>query len=245
MPSASMLSDHRVLPLAADGDASSEVLQASTRSRLWGQPADVHAACARRALALLACTAFAEDAPADTPTGSLLIPGNEKDYSNMLTALMETQHSVLQKVHGVDSPQVALSTSLVSLQTSVRLAFPLWPPARHCSTFTLHICPLYAHVASLLGARQQPPHRVPACAAPVHTISCSRRLVHCACAWTVQERSWSLGAGRARGLLIVLTRRAPPGMRAGQQFHRQSDQRVLHLPPIHPDRAILLHRAAG
>ena len=38
----------------------------------------------------------------------------------MLSALMDTQHKMLQKTHGVDSPQVALSTSLVQLQTTVR-----------------------------------------------------------------------------------------------------------------------------
>ena len=103
----------------------------------------------RRALALLACTAFAEDAPAATPTGSLLIPGTEKDYSNMLTALMETQHSVLQKVHGVDSPQVALSTSLVSLQSTVRLAPPLNARAAH--SLCLHPCVRSACVAPRPG----------------------------------------------------------------------------------------------
>ena len=67
-----------------------------------------------RALALLACAVHA------SPSGSLLIPNDEKDFSSMLSALMESQHSVLQKVHGVDSPQVALSTSMLSLQSSVR-----------------------------------------------------------------------------------------------------------------------------
>ena len=77
----------------------------------------------RRALALLACAAHAADS---TPTGNLLIPRDEKDYANMLSALMESQHTVLQKTHGVDSPQVALSSQLLTLQTSVR-AVPLMP----------------------------------------------------------------------------------------------------------------------
>ena len=55
--------------------------------------------------------------PRRSSLGSLC---DEKDYSSKLSALMETQHSMLQKVHGVDSPQVALSTSLLSLQSTVR-----------------------------------------------------------------------------------------------------------------------------
>ena len=51
----------------------------------------------------------------------------------MLSALMESQHTVLQKIHGVDSPQVALSSNLLSLQTSVR-AVPMMP--QNCSTLT-------------------------------------------------------------------------------------------------------------
>ena len=70
-----------------------------------------------RALVLSACNAYAADL---APSGNLLIPNDEKDFSSMLSALMETQHSMLQKVHGVDSPQVALSTSLISLQSTVR-----------------------------------------------------------------------------------------------------------------------------
>lgn len=73
--------------------------------------------CYSRALVLSACTAYAADS---APRGSLLIPKDEKDFSSMLSALMEAQHFMLQKAHGVDSPQVALSTSLLALQSTVR-----------------------------------------------------------------------------------------------------------------------------
>ena len=76
-----------------------------------------HLACDFRVLALQASAARAADS---TPEGKLLIPKDEKDYSNMLSALMDSQHSMLQKTHGVDSPQVALSSNLINLQTSVR-----------------------------------------------------------------------------------------------------------------------------
>ena len=47
------------------------------------------------------------------------MPQTEADYSNFLTTLMDSQHKMLQQVHGVDSPQVALSSTLLDLQGSV------------------------------------------------------------------------------------------------------------------------------
>ena len=119
------------------------------------------AAVCRRALALLACTCHG--GPDSTPTGSLLIPNDEKDYANMLSSLMETQHSVLQKVHGVDSPQVQLSSSLLSLQSTVRRhlhrgAFALCSAVQHsekarhgpcCSCAAGVACPKVVHTGSL------------------------------------------------------------------------------------------------
>lgn len=55
------------------------------------------------------------------------MPQTEADYSNFLATLMDTQHKMLTQIHGVDSPQVALSSTLLDLQGSVRY----WP----------HLCP--------------------------------------------------------------------------------------------------------
>ncbi len=49
------------------------------------------------------------------------MPQTEADYSNFITTLMDSQHKMLTSIHGVDSPQVALSSTLLDLQGSVRL----------------------------------------------------------------------------------------------------------------------------
>nr|QOL01187.1 putative extracellular protein CSOL_105 [Pseudococcomyxa simplex] len=67
-------------------------------------------------LAFLACSAFAEE---QLPTADLLIPQNEADYSNLVSALMDQQHKVLTTTLGADHPQVALASTLVDLQTTV------------------------------------------------------------------------------------------------------------------------------
>lgn len=67
---------------------------------------------------MLACSALADD---QLPTADLLIPQNEGDYSNLLAALMDQQHKVLTTTLGADHPQVALASTLVDLQTTVRL----------------------------------------------------------------------------------------------------------------------------
>jgi hypothetical protein len=53
--------------------------------------------------------------------GSLLIPADESDYSNLLSHLMDQQKSMLERVHGADSPYVSLASTLADLQGSVRL----------------------------------------------------------------------------------------------------------------------------
>jgi hypothetical protein len=74
-------------------------------------------------LALLACSAVlvkAEgEATAPAMEGKVLIPADEKDYSNMLSGMMEHQVSLLEKVHGADSPYVSLASSLMDLQSMV------------------------------------------------------------------------------------------------------------------------------
>ena len=89
----------------------------------------------RRATCLLLATAaFAEDAASTESTpksASLLLPQNEADYSNFLTSLMDSQHKMLTAIHGVDSPQVALSSTLLDLQGSVSAR----PPAISASIF--------------------------------------------------------------------------------------------------------------
>ena len=56
------------------------------------------------------------------------MPQTEADYSNFITTLMDSQHKMLTSIHGVDSPQVALSSTLLDLQGSVSLChhFPLF-----------------------------------------------------------------------------------------------------------------------
>ena len=49
----------------------------------------------------------------------MLLPQTDGDYANFITALMDSQHKMLQQVHGVDSPQVALSSSMIDLQSTV------------------------------------------------------------------------------------------------------------------------------
>ncbi|CAL5229806.1 g13203 [Coccomyxa viridis] len=69
---------------------------------------------------LLACTAFAAESTEESQrSASLLIPQTEADYSNFITTLMDSQHKMLSQIHGVDSPQVALSSTLLDLQGSI------------------------------------------------------------------------------------------------------------------------------
>ena len=49
----------------------------------------------------------------------MLLPQTDGDYANFITALMDSQHKMLQQMHGVDSPQVALSSSMIDLQSTV------------------------------------------------------------------------------------------------------------------------------
>ncbi|BDA45096.1 hypothetical protein COCOBI_06-5760 [Coccomyxa sp. Obi] len=67
-------------------------------------------------LAFLACPAVSDE---QLPTADLLIPQNEADYSNMLSALMDQQLKILQEALGVDHPQVSLASTLVDLQNKV------------------------------------------------------------------------------------------------------------------------------
>ena len=55
----------------------------------------------------------------------MLLPQTDGDYANFLTHLMDSQHKMLQSVHGVDSPQVALSSSMIDLQSTVSSSVPL------------------------------------------------------------------------------------------------------------------------
>ncbi|BDA45097.1 hypothetical protein COCOBI_06-5770 [Coccomyxa sp. Obi] len=68
-------------------------------------------------LAFLACSAYAADE--QMPTADLLIPQNEADYSNLVSALMDQQHKILQKTKGADHPQVSLASTLVDLQGQI------------------------------------------------------------------------------------------------------------------------------
>lgn len=71
-------------------------------------------------MALLAFSAglvSAEDA--NQLEGKVLMPTDEKDYSNLLAGMMEHQVSLLEKVHGADSPYVSLASNLMSLQSTV------------------------------------------------------------------------------------------------------------------------------
>lgn len=68
------------------------------------------------------------------PTADLLIPQNEGDYSNLLASLMDQQHKILTSTLGVDHPQVALASTLVDLQSTVRI-----------------LPPVHSHLNSLLG----------------------------------------------------------------------------------------------
>ncbi len=77
----------------------------------------------RLLLALLTCSAQSDK---QLPTADLLIPQNEADYSNMLSALMEQQLKILQGALGADHAQVSLASTLVDLQKTVRAA--LRPP---------------------------------------------------------------------------------------------------------------------
>ncbi len=94
---------------------------------------------------LLAIVASAEDAASTDSTqksASLLLPQNEADYSNFLTSLIDSQHKLLTSIHGVDSPQVALASTLLDLQGSVSTG----PPAPTASRFpqaVQHNCPNY------------------------------------------------------------------------------------------------------
>ena len=55
----------------------------------------------------------------------MLLPQTDGDYANFITSLMDSQHKMLQQVHGVDSPQVALSSSMIDLQSTVSSSVPL------------------------------------------------------------------------------------------------------------------------
>lgn len=123
--------------------------------------------CLHRATCmLLACSAFGADSTeAAQQTGSLLLPQTEADYSHFLTALMDSQHKMLQTIHGVDSPQVALSTTLLDLQGSVSWRCPCLlhtsPPVCRAEDFTPdgltglgHIL-RYLHMAGCVCARVQ------------------------------------------------------------------------------------------
>ncbi|CAL8469159.1 g8700 [Coccomyxa elongata] len=67
-------------------------------------------------LALLTCSGHSDE---QLPTAELLIPKNEADYSNMLSAHMEQQLKILQETLGADHPQVSLASTLVDLQNTV------------------------------------------------------------------------------------------------------------------------------
>ena len=54
----------------------------------------------------------------------MLLPQTDGDYANFITALMDSQHKMLQQMHGVDSPQVALSSSMIDLQSTVSSSVP-------------------------------------------------------------------------------------------------------------------------
>ena len=54
----------------------------------------------------------------------MLLPQTDGDYANFITALMDSQHKMLQQMHGVDSPQVALSSSMIDLQSTVSSSGP-------------------------------------------------------------------------------------------------------------------------
>ena len=71
----------------------------------------------RLVLALLTGSGLSEEQP---PSADLLIPQNEADFSNMLSALMDQQLKILQEVVGADHPQVSLASTLVDLQYTVR-----------------------------------------------------------------------------------------------------------------------------
>ena len=61
------------------------------------------------------------------------MPQTEADYSNFITTLMDSQHKMLTQIHGVDSPQVALSSTLLDLQGSVRFWLHFSPCVVCCS----------------------------------------------------------------------------------------------------------------
>lgn len=68
----------------------------------------------------MACTALSADTTAAAnPKAHLLLPQNQADYTNFLTGLLASQHKMLESLHGADSPKVALSSTLIDLQSTV------------------------------------------------------------------------------------------------------------------------------